>query len=319
MARHDEPGTEYLEAIRRGFRLAREQGRGCGPADILLGLAEGPGPVAAALDPGPGRSLRLTTSPGGAVPGGAVPDSGAGYLHMQAQGAATALARSLGQQPRPEHLLIALLDQGTPEVLRTLSAAGLDRTTVRAAALAAVGAPAGHPPIGMPAPAAAGTMDRPPLPVGDLDPRAWGVLRWRQDHLPLSRLRRAGDRQALARLERAAADRVAGHLGLGDDQRHSLIRHHADRVDRLMTEMPGTAAPPRPARLRGTPGLTPLAVPGAQDARARFSARRRRLRRRGFLRFTVGWGAWVRNRRAALNDRWIWLRTWRDYRGCPQP
>ena len=33
-------------------------------------------------------------------------------------------------------------------------------------------------------------MDRPALAVEVLDPRAWAALRWRQEHLPLARLRR---------------------------------------------------------------------------------------------------------------------------------
>jgi hypothetical protein len=48
----------------------------------------------------------------------------AGYLHGQARGAALSLAGSLGQRPAAEHLLVALIDQGTAEVLDTLHRAG---------------------------------------------------------------------------------------------------------------------------------------------------------------------------------------------------
>jgi hypothetical protein len=299
VAQHDEPSAGYLEALRRGFAFARELGRGCGPVDVLVGICEGSGPAAAALDPGPGRSLRSVVAAGGPASGG-----GAGYLHLQAQEAAGWLAETLGQQAGPEHLLIALLDQGTPEVVQALNQAGLDRSSVRRAALAAIGAPADHPPVGLPSPAPAGTMDRPPLPADDLDPRAWAVLRWRQDHLPLQRLRRPSERAALARLERTAAWRLAERLGLSDDQRYSLIRHHAGAVSQAMARAagatrPGAAAPPH----------------------ARFN---RRLRGHGLpaiplLRVTVGWGVWVGNRRNNLRYRWVWLRTRPDYRGCPQP
>jgi hypothetical protein len=61
---------------------------------------------------------------------------------MQAQEAATSLAAARDQPVVPEHLLIALLDQGTPEVTGLLSRAGLDPAAVRRAALAAIGAPA---------------------------------------------------------------------------------------------------------------------------------------------------------------------------------
>ena len=171
--------------MRRGFQFARELRRGPGPVDFLVGISEGQGPAAAALDPGPGRSLRAV------VTGDSELRSGAGYLHMQAQEAARCLAQARGQRMDPEHLLIALVDQGTPEVLHALRQAGLELAAVRRAALSAIRAPVDHPPLGVPAPTPAGTMDRPPLPAGDLDPRAWAVLRWRQDHLPL-RLAGAG-------------------------------------------------------------------------------------------------------------------------------
>ena len=204
------------------------------------------------------------------------------------------LAASRGQPASPEHLLVALLDQGTPEVTGLLSQAGLDPAAVRRAALAAIGAPAGLPPIPLPALTPAGTLDRPPLPVADLDTRAWAVLRWRQDHLPLERLRRAGDLQALYHLEREAARRLAERLGLDDDQRYSLIWQHDHHVAQLAT--------------RAHPDLARSAAP-----------RPRRLRRPRFLNVTAGWAVWFGNRRADLRNRWFQLRTTRHYRACPEP
>jgi Clp amino terminal domain, pathogenicity island component len=275
-----QPNGPYLEAIQRAFRFARETGRDCGPAEFLVGISEGRGPAAAALDPGAGLSLR-------AMAADADHPAGQGYLHMQAQGAARSLADTLGQPPGPEHLLIALLDQGTPEVAGLLRRAGLDPGMVRRAALAAIGAPAGYPPLPLPPLTPPGTLDRPPLPVADLDARAWAVLRWRQDHLPLSRLRRDSDRQALAHLEEAAAWQVADRLGLDDDQCYSLISHHGRQVGQL------AGRPPTP--------------------------RRRGPRPRRFPAVPVGWAAWFGNRRTGLRDRWFRLRTIGHYRGCPQP
>jgi len=281
-----QPSGPYLNAIGRGFQFAREQGRGCGPVDFLVGLSEGQGPAAAVLGP----SVRAVASGAGGIRAA----EGAGYLHMQAQGAALALAAARGQPPAPEHLLIALLEQGTPGVVETLSRAGLDPAVVRRAALAAIGAPADEPPVPLPELTPAGTLDRPPLPVADLNARVWTVLRWRQDHLPLGRLRRTSDREALANLERATAWRLGQDLGLDDDQRHSLVHHHSDQVERLVA--------------RSRPDLPPRAWPIP-----------RRRRRPSPLRFTVGWAAWFRNRQAGLRDRWFWLRTARHYRGAPQP
>lgn len=294
----EELSGPYLEAIRRGFQFARELGCGCGPVHFLVGMSEGHGPAAAALDPGHGRSLRAVVP----ATGGTLGD-GAGYLHMQAQGGARSLAHGRGQDPGAEHLLVALLDQGTPEVLETLSRAGLDPAAVRQAALAAIGAAAGEPPVALPALTAAGTMDRPPLPVADLDGRTWAVLGWRQDHLPLDRLRSRSDREALSHLEWAAAWRLAQRLGLDDDQRYSLICHHTDEVEQRVA-----SGRPEFAESRRAPGRP-------AGAMAMSSLRRRHA----FLNVTVGWGTWFQNRQVGLRDRWFRLRTIRYYLGAPQP
>lgn len=292
-----EPSGPYLEAIQRAFQFAHEIGRGCGPVEFLVGIAAGSGPAAAALQPDGGRSVRAVA----AAADGAC--DGVGYLHMQAQQAAVSLAAGLGQRPEPEHLLIALLDQDTPGVAETLSRAGLEPATVRRAALAGLGAPVDLPSLAMPALAPAGSMDRPPLAVGSLDTQAWAVLRWRQDHLPLDRLRRGGDREALCHLERDAAWRLASQLGLDDDQRYSVVRQHSDRVQQLVAE--------------AHPDLARPGHPGGRRARAVAGRLRRRPRR--LLTFTVGWGVWFGNRWVGLRDRWFRLRTVRYYRGVPQP
>jgi Clp amino terminal domain, pathogenicity island component len=311
---HDEMSGPYFEAIRRGFMLARELDQPCGPAHLLVGVAEGDGPAAAALDPGHGRSLRaaitaVTTDPearGAAT--GSSPYGGLGHLHMQAQGAAMALAESRDEPAGAEHLLIALLDQGTAPVLEALGGAGLDRGTVRQAAATAIGAP-GLPPIELPALTPAGTLDRAPLPISALDDRAWAALRWRQEHLPVGKLHRPSDREALLHLERDEAWRLADRLDLDDDQRYSLISHHASEVGRRVERARPDLATPSSARDR---------------AQARAMAVARRHRRRPGRTFalrnvTVGWGVWFGNRRRGLRDRWFRLRTTSSYRGAPQP
>ena len=279
----------FAEAIGRSFQFARGLHQACGPVHFLVGISEGSDPAAAALGTGPGPSLRDVVAASGVAPGG-----GAGYLHAQAQQAALLLARTIGQSPGPGHLLIALLDQGTTEVVQALARAGLDPGAVRQVALAAIGAPAGQPPITLPALTPAGTQDRPPLPVADLDRRAWTMLRWRQDRLPLARLKRHSDWQALSHLEQNAAWRLAGRLGLDDDQRYSLISHHADQVERRI-------AAARPDLRSGT------RRPGHP------------LGRRALLGVPVGWGVWCHNRWVDLRDCLFWLRTLGDYRGAPQP
>jgi Clp amino terminal domain, pathogenicity island component len=286
----------YHEAIRRGFNFARELGSGCRPVHFLVGISDGDGPAAHALRAGRGRLLREVVA---AMPAAT---NSAAHLHMPVQEAAGSLAEARGQQPSPEHLLVALVDQGDPEVLAALRLAGLDAAAVRVTALAAIGATADEPPLRLATLTPAGALDRPPLPVADLDPRAWAVLSWRQDHLPLHRVRGSSGAQALSHLERDAAWRLADRLKLDDDQRFSLLHHHAAEVGRRLGR-------PTVAGARRVLGAQPVAV----------ALRRRRARRPAVLKITVGWGAWLGNRRAAMCYRWFRLRTTGDYRGCPQP
>ena len=302
---HQEPSDPYLAAVRRAFDAARQAGSGARggtrPAYFLVGIAEGEEPAAATLRPTDGRSMRAIVADMGL--GGASP---AGYLQMQAQQGAMALAAARGEPAGVEHLLVAVLDQGTPEVIDALSRARLDPAAIRAAALAALSAPADLPRITLGPPTPAGTLDRPALPVADLNQRAWAVLCWRQEHVPIGRLRRRSDTRALRQLERAAVMRVADRLALDDDQRYSLLRHHDDAVgERVARARPDLDGPRRPHD-RQCQG---------REARARVMRRRGR----GWLKVTIGWGAWVGNRRTAVANRWFRLRAARAYRGAPQP
>jgi hypothetical protein len=141
-------------------------------------------------------------------------------------------------------------------------------------------------------------MDRPPLPASQLDERVWRVLRWRQDHLPVGRVRHPGDTAALSNLERAAAWRLAGTLSLDDDQRYPLIARHDEQVRQLIA-----AAKPMLAGQR----------------RGHGPPARMRPHRTGPLAVTVGWGVWFGNRWVGIRDLLFRLRTARDNRRCPQP
>ena len=272
------PREPYLAAISRGFRFAGETGRRCGPVHFLVGVSEGDDRAAAALAPARGGSLRdVVTAAGDAL------GDGAGYLHMQAQGAARSLAEALGQAPLPGHLLISLLDQGTPEVLRALSLAGL----------AAAGAPC-RPAAGRAAPAAAGGHLRPPGPAGR-GPRRAGLGRaaLAAGPPPLAPAPRPGDVAALGNLERREASRLADALGLDDDQRFSLMQHRDAEVSRrAAAARPGLAARPR---------------------------RPPAWRRRRLAGLTAGWAVWLGNRWVSVRDPWFRLRTLAAYRGAPRP
>ena len=230
---------------------------------------------------------------------------------MQAQQGGRSLASARCEHARVEHLLVALIEQGTHEVAEALSQAGLDPAVVRRTALEALGAPADQPAIAFEPVAPAGTLDRPALPVAELDPRAWSALRWRQDHLPIGRLHRRWDAEALTHLERNAVWRLADRLGLDDDQRFSLTCQHGEALQERVTQArPDIARPHR--------------IPGPRIGQRAMVVQRNRLRRgyrhpRGLLRLTVGWGAWLSNRRVEIWNRWFRLRTLSAYRGAPPP
>jgi hypothetical protein len=184
-----------------------------------------------------GRHLRVGHSPVGRLLAGAgeplyeraadppaVNGGGSSYLLSQTQQTAR---RWAGDDPlRSDHLLVAVIDQANPEALAALARAGLEAGAVRSAALGLIGVSTDLPRLAIPPLPPAGTVDRPPLPVEELDPRAWQVLTWRQEHLPLERARRTDDWHALSSLERRAAWPVADRLRLDDDQRYSLYAQH---------------------------------------------------------------------------------------------
>jgi hypothetical protein len=294
-------GGSYMRAMSAAFALAHELGRPCSPVHLLVGVAEGDGAAGAALAATGEDSLRDVVARGQELVAG-----GATYLQVQAQGAARMFAEDRQEPVAAEHLLVALLDQATHEVLEALGAAGISSASARRAALLAIGAPPDLPPLSLPAPTPTGTLDRPALAVAELHPSAWAALCSRQEHLPIGLVRRLPDWWALSRLESAAALRVGSRLRVGDDQLYSLHWHHGVEVER------------RAALAR--PSLVPLRSPqAAGTAVPRTGLSRRRPRRPRLLSFTYGWGTWFKNRRGGLQYRWFRLRAASYYRGAPQP
>lgn len=289
------------EVVRRAFLIAAETGETCRPVHLLLALTESAGSTAAVLRSPLGRPLLERSGDPLPVNGGR-----AGYLVMQTQRAARGFAARRGEEMRSEHLLLAVVDQAEPEVLAALVDAGLDVAVVQTAVLEVLGAPADLPSIPIPPLTPAGTLDRPPLGVDELDASAWAALCWRQERLPLARLRRPSHYASLGHLESGAAWRVASRLALDEDQRFSLVAHHRGRVEQL-----AAAARPQVVEVRRTRS------PDALGPEARLRPRRRSRRPR-WLRVPVGWGIWFLNRQVDLRDGWFRLRTLGDYRGAPQ-
>ena len=228
---------------------------------------------------------------------------------MQTQEAAVQFASERGETLNLEHLLLAVIDQGDPEVVQVLDLALIDVTAVRRVALEMLGAPVELPPIPMPPPTPAGTLDRPPLPIGELDPRAWAALCWRQDHLPLRKIRRRSHYAGLRHLESRAAWRVSSKRSLDDDQRYSLLRQHLDRVEQLAAQAKPELVEPR---FSGPQFCVPVGI-------TRAVTRRSLLTRHRWMNFTVGWGTWFLNRQVGLRNRWFRFRTVGDVLRAPQP
>jgi hypothetical protein len=296
----DDAWDEYGGALLRAFRFANELGfTRAGPVHFLVGVAEGDGPGAHALT-GSTRSLRDVVTAGRATLG-----QGSAHLSLQVQGAARLFAEQLGMAPAAEHLLVAVLDQGTLQVLTVLAVAGVDPGAARAAALEGLRVDPDLPPVAMPPLTPAGTLDRPPLPIADLDARAWAVLSWRQDHLPLHRLRGRSSWRGLWSVEYQIGWRLPDRLGLDDDQRYSLLSQHLSAVEERLAA--------------ARPDLAPARVEPSSALRWRQATRRIRLYRRlRFLSFAIGWPSWFGNRRAGIRQRWFWLTTLRHYRHQPQ-
>jgi len=139
------------------------------------------------------------------------------------------------------------------------------------------------------------------VPITDLDARAWSIMCWRQEHLPLDRVRSRGDRDSLSIVEGRAANKVAARFGLDELHTFSLSAHHGQEVKRRLADA-------KPMLGRGQD----VACPSRAEMRIVSRHRRRRLRA---LNFTVGWGTWFSNRRVGLRWRLFRLRTRNAYRG----
>ena len=286
----------------RAFSIASESNELCQPVHLLAALEEVQGPLSSALKRPAGRWLYPRAVPPSNLGGGM------GYRGSQAVEAARQFAESRSEVFAPGHLAVALIDQADAEVVRLLSGAKVDPATFRVNALQTLGAPEGLAQVPIPPLCPAGTHDRPPLPVGELDAAVWAVLLWRQDHLPLRRLKRKSDWYALSNLEHRAARGLAERRALDDDQRYSLLTNHRDRVEALAHEARPDLVETREQRWQRYPRSMPL-----------VGHRRRSTWQRLVPNFMVGWPTWFSNRRSGLRDRYFRLVSAPAYRGQPVP
>lgn len=271
------------------FTIAGRAGTECRPVHLLQALAEVDGPIGEAL-----QSLRL----GSRERPGHSPGAGSTYIFGQTQGAAAQFAAARGEPMDAPHLMLALVDQDDTETMRMLAGAQVNTSELRKIALQMLCAPTDLPAIRIPPPTPAGTLDRPALNVADLDPSAWRVLSWRQDHLPLDQVRTKANVAALTSMEQRAVWRIADQAGVDDDQRYSLFSHHYDAVDQRVRATHPQLVEPRP-QARHVTGVI-------YDQRFR--------RRRMVPSWMVGWPTWFGNRKRGIRNRWF--RVHRPTRSC---
>jgi hypothetical protein len=285
--------------------IAGETDEACRPVHLLEALAELDGPIGVALVPGGGARLFPARTAAKARGGRN------GYVCMQTCGAARAFAVQRGETPGPEHLLVAMVDQADPEAMGVLNESGIEIGRLRDQAVRVLGERGDLTSIALPPLIPAGTMDRPPLPVEDLNPPAWAVLEWRQQHLPLDRVKRESDWNALSHLEFGAAWGVCNRLAVDDDQRYSLITHHQDRVKANALAARGDVVVTRQQlRDRHPHGPAPILITNPLRSGRRWH--------RFLPAFMVGWPTWFGNRRVRLRDKRFRLITRSAYRGQPK-
>ncbi len=131
------------------------------------------------------------------------------------------------------------------------------------AALGILGASADLPPVSMPPLTPAGTFDRPPLPVGELDPRAWAALCWRQVYLSLGRPPTLPLSGTLAPWRR---DRRTGHPARCLRPRTSKVRGPYGRAPRRSPL--GCVPTPAASRLAGRVSRPPASLTSPAPKRA---------------------------------------------------
>jgi hypothetical protein len=270
--------------IMTAFELGQSSGL-VGPLHLLVALSEDEGAAAALLRPaGVTGGLRgIVLADREPMGNSAMSD----FRAVQVMGSAQQWAAADNAPVTPEHLLVAVAEQADPDVVAACAANRIDLSGARQRALEAL-----HwssvPPLAPATPA--GTMDRPPLPLGSLPEAVWAELLDRQRRLPIRRLRHPWQAYALFHNEQRMAWRIVGRNDVSDDQRYSLLHYHYDTVKRLAAEaVPEILPPPGPR----SGFLTAADLP--------------RRRRYGL---PIGWACWFGNRRAGLRDRWFRL-TWR--------
>ena len=260
------------------------------PVHLLVAAADDDGPAGVFVRE---RATQPLARAAGVVETGGSPTGTSSDIYAgQVWSSAQRLAADLGQELVPEHVLVVLLEQGRPEVIATLEAAGVDPSELRRTALSALGADTGLTPRLEPLPPA-GMAGVPPVPLEDLPDDVWSELRGRQLSLRLGRIKNKAQWYAVLANEERTVQRLLATRDLSADEQQSFLVHHRSAVEALL----GEAVPSLRARI--AEDRQP-----SMDRRLRRRRWRRHRRLMGALDMLSGWGVWFGNRRSG------WLRRW---------
>jgi hypothetical protein len=226
------------------------------------------------------------------------------------------ISRLLGDPTiQPEHLLLSLLAATGGTAAQVVQRAGTNVEDIRERILASMDLLCLESSPDRRATAPAPVASRRPkrasaaLPTSpahkELDDQAWQLLRWRQDHLPLDRVRGPTDWLALQHLEQRAATRIVHRLKVEARHGYGLVAYHQLEVELLAAQ----AAPDHWATWTSHelgPGPE-LASPPQRTWWVRHTPRAlSRLR------------IWATNRKRDVHDLRFALMTRRSYRGAPK-
>jgi Clp amino terminal domain, pathogenicity island component len=314
----------FGDQSRRALTAAEQEARTLGhvvigTGELLLGLLSDPDGSSSQVLQGLGVDLDVARRGLAAVASDDVSEATGPPLTTQAKRTvqrADRIARLLGDRTiQPEHLLLSLLAATGGTAAQVVQRAGTTVDDIRDRILATmdlvsvdvspdrgVGASA---PATARRPGRASALRPAAPPRNELDHQAWQLLRWRQDHLPLERVRRPADWLALQHLEQRAATRIVSRLKLEERHGYCLVAYHQLEVELLAAQ----AAPDRWASW-----TTHELAPGPDGAAPGEKTWRRRHTPTALSKF----GTWASHRKIDIHDLRFALATRHSYRGAPK-
>ncbi len=305
-------------ALTAAEQEARTLGHGVvGTGELLLGLLSDPDGSSSRVLQRLGVNLDTARQGLAALSPDDTNRSGGPRLTTQAKRTvqrADRISRLLGDRTiQPEHLLLGLLAATGSTAAQVVQRAGTSVDDIRDRLLATmdpvsveISPECRRDPASSTCRRAGSASGLRPIspPRSDLDHRAWQLLRWRQDHLPLDRVRGPSDWLALQHLEERAATRIVNRLKIEARHGYGLMAYHQLEVELLTAQAaPDCWATWTRRQLRPPPESGP--VPTTWWAR-HVPATPDRFR------------SWISRRWSHVRDLRFAILTRRSYRGGPK-